>query len=787
MNSYYDALKNQLVKNVCIEESHFYFESLENVKETEGHMDFPVVLFESTDYWKSNGDQSNIDLTKEIRANTDMKFYFFTSDEDELTRFEEFFRDFYCRQQSLSDFSDDGSVKYTTVSLKQGVEPEHHNKKEFYQFEATLYIKDFIQEGEVFNPIQIEWNMPTQKKVMSHLSMVNEAWRNIFSDKKKITDSDESKDQYDLYSQQLSALQKQVADVYNFKNLTKVELSLGNDGFLKCYELMCTQDLTITEASEILQKQMIQEQEREKEKAKENARKAKEAKEREIAARNAAFNNKKQNSTGTAGKSSSEKSKDLIDKYTDSIVNDFKKKVNYPVSVYGGSTFRQYFSDYQSGRLKFPNILVQDNVWVADVLRYPLQTAKGQQKLIKASMHDLPIDYNVVFYIYTETEEQLFALERKVLNTYSYEKVFKVPNPKYVGNYCLVTFSVNKEEEPTHKVIQNRGKRIYVSVIVFNTYSTVYYVTNPTKDALKNNPRLQWIQLVVAEGYMGAIDVIDKVIIKELDKLQELMTTNQKGAFNRLINGSDYMELNRCFLNHQPIRRELFEKEFSRIIKYHPNLYDQITSGKTSVLEIKNSAIRIKKDIEARVQQICVNVGIPVIIPGFEKENGRSRDALRFYIQEMASGYATSKEAADMYAEHLWQEMEAQREEEYDDYYSSGGGSSSRGMGFFGTAAATTAGSWLGTTGIRREERRQTEMMREEINRQKEHEKEMARKEHTRREEEQRRETYRKQEQAKKDQMDRLHRSQEEYRRKAEKTREEQRRSVERTRDRYRR
>lgn len=174
----------------------------------------------------------------------------------------------------------------------------------------------------------------------------------------------------------------------------------------------------------------------------------------------------------------------------------------------------------------------------------------------------------------------------------------------------------------------------------------IVYSKSLPLDNITDDLRLQQSQIQLAEFCFNAYNEIEKSIIQELDRLEKLLTPREKsksilGSFGRklgdnLLQTAEYRQLKYAVDNYLPLDRELLEKEFSKIIEYHPSLYQEITD-KHSVQEIRDKMMVYQKELSTRYTTICNVLGIPRTISGFQEGSGCDAKALHFYADEIRS------------------------------------------------------------------------------------------------------------------------------------------------------
>lgn len=595
--------------------------------------------------WKATTHQVDVNLENEIKVDMNTSINIFMEDIDELIDKEELFRVTYRETQAFANFSDEYCGKNATLSLDENKEISHSNTniQNLYKLEVYFKITDFIKEKEVINPVKIELDKNIQREVMEHLSLVNSIWKGIYELRSNL-DVESDKGEYDNCSQQLKALEKQAKSVYNFANISKTDMTLEKYSFITCFNLMKEKQIDISKASEIIQKDV------EEQKSKRDY----------------------------IEKTYTQKGDEALNKYTDIIVESIRENVltEYPITIYGGSTLMRFYYDDKMGDLKYPIIIVSDDVnYNLENKTYTTQNSDGEMVYHKYTINALPIIYGIKIFILTENQEQLKEIEEKIQEAYKEENTFSFLDPIYKNETYIFKVSIDTEEQIEHSELNEKDKLFYRSIIKFKKYPNVYYLKFLAADNIKNDLRLQQRQIQLAEFFLNAYNKIEKSMIRELDRLKKLLIPREKsksilGGLGRkigdnLLQTAEYKQLKYSVDNYLPLDRKIFEKEFSGIIEYYPNLYPEVT-GNRSVQEIKERMIEYQKEISTRYSTICNKLNIPGTISGFQSGSGCDAKALRFYADEMSRSFTrTLDECISQYKGVL--EYNKRRDEEWDE------------------------------------------------------------------------------------------------------------------------
>lgn len=328
--SNYETIKKYFMNFMNLDDTHFIsITDYKNMNKRKA-CSYPMVVVNDFG-WEATAHQVDVNLENEIKVDMNISIDIFMEDIDELIDKEELFRVTYREPQDFANFSDEYCGKDAKLLLDENKDICHSNTNitNLYKLEIYFKVTDFIKEKEVINPVKIELDKKAQREVMEHLSLVNSIWKDIYELRSNL-DVESNKREYDNCSQQLKALKKQAESVYNFANISKTEMTLEEYGFITCFNLMKENNIDISEASAIIQRD-VEEQKRK---------------------------------SDYIEKTFTQKGDEVLNKYTDILVENIKKSVltEYPITIYGGSTLMRFYYDKEMGNLKYPIIIVGDDV-----------------------------------------------------------------------------------------------------------------------------------------------------------------------------------------------------------------------------------------------------------------------------------------------------------------------------------------------------------------------------------------------------------------------------------------
>lgn len=648
------------METLNLDETHFIYGKDYQNQEKRAVCKTPTILIYSPNQWSRILEQKDVDLTEEIKLKILMNIEIITNDIDDIIEIEEKVKNTFKTKQKISEYCDERCVNDATITLNSDKEISHSNfGNGGYKSIIHFLINDIILSKEIINPTKIELDKNAQNQIMMHLCLINMTWDIILIEMENILDSDELKEygsknekiehmsqgtreKYNNYVQQQKDLEVQTKAMFNFQNLCCIEMSLKKYSFRDCMLLMQKENLDISQACEKMKKDEEQ-KEREKQHAEEVYTK---------------------------------KGDEVLNEFTDLVVEDFKKKItsDYPISIYGGSTYMRYYYDGTYENLKFPLILITDSAkYNLDYANYVTENEQEQIITHQYSKTSYPIEYGIFVQVIAKSKEELKEIEKKIRTQYQEEVKLKVADPVYENEYRIVKLSINKNIEISYEKIEKDNETIYKNTIHFNRFPNVYYFKSYKTEVVENDSRLQFRLLQQAEFLLVAQNKIQTDLLNPIQKdlkglLEQPKTTSLFGSlgkklYDNVFQNAEYKQLKEQFMNRQPIDRTLFNTVFAKTVKYYPDLFDKVMNGWT-VEQIVNEIDLVKKHFEKLYLVICRKVGVPYTIDGFVQGSGRNHAALVFYINVMVkSPTYTIESAVEQYKKKLEQDKIAREQE----------------------------------------------------------------------------------------------------------------------------
>lgn len=698
--SVFQAIIANVKKVTDLPDSHFYDtaragELSQNIKN--GNAEYPAVLMHESAAYSSTINQDGIDLKNEIRTNGDFYIKIFSKDIDDMIKVEETIKSHFATPQKFTVACDDECVKSASIIFNADEKVDRENSKNGL-FTSTLSMKyiNVILPKDVENPIKVELDKNVQLRVMKHLYLLDHTLSDI---EKEMENIPQETDAYKKLESQHKDIEEQIASMYTFENLCAEKIITTDHGFVLCYAAMVENEWDLAKVTEVYKQRHEQE------------KKAKEAEEARI-------NDIKERYTKTGDKE--------LNRYTDAVVEDIRNKLHteFPVDIYGGSTFIDWLRLDGLGTLKFPNILVHtDSNYTFANKSYTNIDSDGSPVSHGYSTTALPIEYGIRINIMATEQEQTKEIMKQLQNLYTEEVQIKVPDTANEGEFCSIRLAINPDVSIANKSLNigADGTTLFQIIITFKKFPSVYhpYQYNLFKD-ISNDQQLQLRLLQQAEFLLLCDSKIRNEAIPQLDsEYKNLFTLNQKkslfgsvlGAIGSAFESQEYKQLKECFKNRQPIDRKLFDTALSKITSVYPSLYDKMMQG-WSIEQIREDLNKYADLFNGKWNAICNDVSMMACQSMFaqlgmsgdkNQPTEQIRKGLVFYIEKMVNDpYCTLEDAKEAYDEQLRIEEEERIERErrtqetLEAWSESFRERRSSSGGFFGNMMSTAGGVALG-------------------------------------------------------------------------------------------
>lgn len=255
--------------------------------------------------------QSDIDLSKEIRVNCNLSINVSSKDIDDVVNVEEIIKNNFQSLCILADISDERCLQNATLILDHAGIERSSNSYSGYWSCIPARCEGIILEKEIVHPAKIELETTIQLEVMKHLAALNEL-HNMLEEQNILTISGNKE-------QSQTEIEQQINDMYTFENLCQEPISISNNGFKFCCEKMLDKSsMGIRKVTELYKQYVEQERQRIEQ---EKQRKA------EI-----------EENIRSLKYSYSGQGDESLNRYVNALVEEMKGRLEFtfPITIYGG-------------------------------------------------------------------------------------------------------------------------------------------------------------------------------------------------------------------------------------------------------------------------------------------------------------------------------------------------------------------------------------------------------------------------------------------------------------------
>lgn len=403
---------------------------------------------------------------------------------------------------------------------------------------------------------------------------------------------------------------------------------------------------------------------------------------------------KKEEKIRYADKMYTKKGDEVINKYTDLIVAYIQNNlsVGYSVYVYGGSTECELQRKDHIGELEFPVVMVRDGMrYSYEIKDYENINSAGEIVLHNYTQFILPINYWVVIRILAKEAEQKNEIAKCIESLLEKADDLKLPDPVIQGEYYQIKLNIKNSSDD---IILKTD--YYMHTIEIEKIACAYHVKDYNKEDIIDNQVLQ-LRLTQQTQFIFGAWLFGGKAIKKFNKIFPKLT--KKGTsiaasiLQSVIYSKEYTELKECMDNDRPIDRDLFEKVFSDVVKFYPNLFDKFMQG-WSYEQIKDDILKYREYFSQRLDFLLDLLGIPKDM--YCNKWLHQVEALEFYINKMSNNRkCTLFDAIEEYKKKVeadYAELQRQRQAEMEEREAQG----SSGGGFFSDVIKTAGGVALG-------------------------------------------------------------------------------------------
>ncbi len=393
----------------------------------------------------------------------------------------------------------------------------------------------------------------------------------------------------------------------------------------------------------------------------------------------------------------SKKGDEVLNRYTDAIVEDIRSRVaeKLNIPVYGGSTYMEWFRLYGVKELELPNILVTAKpTFTMQRRTYSVIDQNGNEITRPCVKDKLPLEYQFVVGILAKTEDETNVLKKALVDVYSDAIQLDILVPELNAETIQLKMQYDSAK-PIALQTLNDGLfgNIYKALLCFSNSSTAYFVKEYSKEELKDNQRLQ-LRLVQQALYMlDCSESLKYSAIHKLDTDYKALITKKSSIFGFLRN-ENYKKLKMQFDTGAAIDKELFNSVLKDITAYFPSLYDRMLAGWTYE-QLKEYMQGYVHYFEERHKTLCSILGIPTTFLGLSYPTPRSRDSLRACIELMELPHYSLNQALVDFRNY---EAERQAQQDAEDEARREARRESGGSSILGGVLKTAAGVAIGNS-----------------------------------------------------------------------------------------
>lgn len=353
-----------------------------------------------------------------------------------------------------------------------------------------------------------------------------------------------------------------------------------------------------------------------------------------------------------AEKICNKKGDEILNRYTDIIVEDIKKnlKTDFSVSVYGGSTLCDYLKKVLLEEIHYPTIVVWDIAnFSLDLKQYLTLDSNRTEITHKYSKEILPLIYGVNFTLLTSDKQQEEKLKTFIEQNYYKEKIIDIPDLTSSEEIFPLHISCHYKKTVVKNEFLSSKKCNYIQTLYEGKqYPCVYHLKPYSHDDLTDNQRLQF-RIVQQAEFMLYCRNLGFQALKQFDKdyinLSQKQNSVVKSLLNTVFTSAEYKRLKEAFNYGKPIERNLFESVLKNIVSFYPCLYDKMIQG-YSIEQIRTEINDYKIYFESKHNYLCDLLNIPQSYSNDLHGGPRHFKALQFYAQQMIANPACTIDIA---------------------------------------------------------------------------------------------------------------------------------------------
>lgn len=638
-----------------------------------GNVDFPaiVMMTNSFEYVTSqiienyqifdstqNCETIGYDYIHTIPMELFISFGVYTPDISQLAELENFLTSLYRNPVRLTVTDSDYVNRFicTDIMYDDQKRPiirgqEDMGSRHIFYSRITLISTVCPSFTESYAPAQLELDKYVNEEIVERLSAI-EKIKSLYQE-----------NNYPIKTEKISQLDQA------WNNLdTLVNAVRGITDYQTLYGTMRSQNCSIEQAFDMIQKQVQEE----KKKAEKEARRIQ--REKEDYEENARTILHQLLPQGTDD--------ELLNQYTEAVAEDIRLKLSEmpEVQIVSGSKIMDWIKQYDDRKNVSPAVLIFSKMdYVFGEYSYTNVTTKGLSVTHNYNTMAFPIKYSVRIDIISEQGSDVERIEDYLKKAYMDNPVtIKIPDPRFPDEQIMLKISISKKIFAYDLTFDGWKKDTRHTIIYTAEQMSVYYIREYSQDQIENNPVLQLRLLQQAFFAINCFSKIHNDAIGQLDKDYKKLIT-RKSSFFDFLNAEDFRQLQNCFDTGKFIDPKLFNKVLSKIVLVYPNLYNKMMSGMTYE-QIRSELEEYAEYFSQRWVYLCSLLSLPEDIGIYagaidHSSNMRSPEGLGYCIEYLGghgllshkdylsgSENHTLKGAIESYKKFLKRELEKYEE-----------------------------------------------------------------------------------------------------------------------------
>lgn len=321
-----------------------------------------------------------------------------------------------------------------------------------------------------------------------------------------------------------------------------------------------------------------------------------------------------------------------INRYIDSVVSSLRTLLGDEVTVYGGSTYMNYYKSIDENSMIYPVILVKYDCDFDSKIDYNSKCFKmysSPDEEVRDYIFDyfnfLPLKMTVSINVYYDegSQDRAELIKKQILDAYEKEETLYVNTSRNNDVSYLYNIKIenNINDSDSSCISINLGEQI-----------VAYFNTKYEKDDIKLDPQKQKILLKKSKFYHELVPRMRNAINSMTTEFTRCFN-GQKPSYDDKKKGEKFCNLKIAYNNKNNITKEQFDGGLPRIVQIYPDLYSYFNNG----LVLDNVVSDMKEKCN-RFNSSCLSIKEELDIPDKEidssaKLNFRSSDLIDQYLK----------------------------------------------------------------------------------------------------------------------------------------------------------